>query len=160
MGIAISACSHLIILESLHECVHAMIDIIDPKTTITRHMGELAAYLTQTAYSVRKYPTANRTRTEPWDKFWGDLLRDRAGEQIGYRTVAMALKYRMPHLSENLRQLAALPYVNYGSFGKEAKDVSNGLLRHYSFTNSGDGPSMRSSYSAHKLPDPSDDYLS
>src|ERR1700722_5179332 len=57
----------------LHECVHAMIDIIDPKTTITRHMGELAAYLTQTAYSVRKYPTANRTGTEPWDKFWGDL---------------------------------------------------------------------------------------
>jgi hypothetical protein len=40
-----------------------MVDIIDPKTTITRHMGELAAYLTQTAYSVRKYPAANRTGT-------------------------------------------------------------------------------------------------
>ena len=57
----------------LHECVHAMIDITDPKGTVTRHMGELAAYLTQTAYSVRKYPTANRTGTAAWDKFWGDL---------------------------------------------------------------------------------------
>ena len=62
---------------------------------------------------------------------------------------------------ENLRQqLAALPSVNYGSFSKDAKDVSNGLLRHYSFMNSGDGPSMRSSYAAHEpYPDPSDDYL-
>ena len=33
----------------LHECVHAMIDIYDPDGTVTRHMGEVAAYLAQTA---------------------------------------------------------------------------------------------------------------
>jgi hypothetical protein len=53
----------------LHECVHAMIDIYDPDGTVTRHMGEVAAYLAQTAYSVRKVPSANRTGTLPWDKF-------------------------------------------------------------------------------------------
>jgi hypothetical protein len=37
----------------LHECIHAMVDIIDPEVTITRHMGELAAYLTKTHRSSR-----------------------------------------------------------------------------------------------------------
>lgn len=49
----------------LHECVHAMIDVYDPDGTVTRHMGELAAYLTQTTYSVRKNPSANRNGTAP-----------------------------------------------------------------------------------------------
>ena len=31
----------------LHECVHAMIDVYDPNGAVTRHMGELAAYLDQ-----------------------------------------------------------------------------------------------------------------
>jgi hypothetical protein len=143
----------------LHECVHAMVDIIDPKTTITRHMGELAAYLTQTAYSVRKYPAANRTGTAPWDKFWGDLYATVRANKLD---TAKGNGAKIPDATlENLRQqLAALPSVNYGSFSKEAKDVSNGLLRHYSMMNWGDGPSMRSSYSAHETyPDPSDDYL-
>ena len=143
----------------LHECVHAMVDIIDPKTTITRHMGELAAYLTQTAYSVRKYPAANRTGTAPWDKFWGDLYATVRANKLD---TAKGNGARIPDATlENLRQqLAALPSINYGSFSKEAKDVSNGLLRQYSSMNWGDGPSMRSSYSAHETyPDPSDGYL-
>ena len=143
----------------LHECVHAMIDITDPKGTVTRHMGELAAYLTQTAYSVRKYPTANRTGTAAWDKFWGDLYATVRAHKLDTKKGNGA---RIPDATlENLRvQLAALPSVNYGSFTKEATGVSNGLLRQYSFLNTGDGPSMRSSYSAHETyPDPSDDYL-
>ena len=118
----------------LHECVHAMIDIIDPGTTITRHMGELAAYLTQTAYSVRKYPTANRTGTAPWDHFWGDLYATVRANKLDS---AKGNGAKIPDATlENLRQqLAALPAVNYGSFSKEATDVSNGLLRHYSFLN-------------------------
>jgi hypothetical protein len=53
-----------------------------------------------------------------------------------------------------------LPSVNYGSFTKDAKDVSDGLMRRYSILNSGDGASMRSSYSAHETyPEPSDDYF-
>jgi hypothetical protein len=113
----------------------------------------------QTAYSVRKYPTANRTGTAPWDKFWGDLYATVRANKLD---TAKGNGAKIPDATlENLRQqLAALPSVNYGSFSKEAKDISNGLLRHYSFTNSGDGPSMRSSYSAHEtFPDPSDDYL-
>ena len=92
-----------------------MVDIIDPKTTITRHMGELAAYLTQTAYSVRKYPTANRTGTEPWDKFWGDLYATVRANKLD---TAQGNGAKIPDATlENLRQqLAALPYVNYGSF--------------------------------------------
>jgi hypothetical protein len=143
----------------LHECVHAMVDITDPKGTITRHMGELAAYLTQTAYSVRKYPAANRTGTAAWDKFWGDLYATVRTHKLD---TAKGNGARIPDATlENLRvQLAALPSINYGSFSKEAKGVSNGLLRQYSGLNSGDGPSMRSSYSTHETyPDPSDDYL-
>ncbi len=49
----------------LHECVHAMIDVYDPDGAVTRHMGELAAYLTQTTYSVRKNPSSNRNGTAP-----------------------------------------------------------------------------------------------
>ena len=81
----------------LHECVHAMIDIVDPKGTITRHMGELAAYLTQTTYSVRKYPTANRTGTEPWDHFWGGNFIRRCARTNWTAQRAMAPKYRMRH---------------------------------------------------------------
>jgi hypothetical protein len=142
----------------LHECVHAMIDIVDPGTTITRHMGEIAAYLTQTAYSVRKSPTDNRTGTAPWDHFWGDLYATVRANKLDS---AKGNGAKIPDATlENLRQqLAALPGVDYGNYSKEATDVSNGLLRHYSFLNS-DGPSMRSSYSAHETyPDPSDDYL-
>jgi hypothetical protein len=142
----------------LHECVHAMIDIVDPGTTITRHMGEVAAYLTQTTYSVRKNPTANRTGTAEWDHFWGDLFATVRANKLDS---AKGNGAKIPDATlENLRrQLAALPAVNYGTFSKEATDVSNGLLRHYSFLNS-EGPSMRSSYSAHETyPDPSDDYL-
>jgi hypothetical protein len=143
----------------LHECVHAMVDITDPTGTITRHMGELAAYLTQTAYSVRKYPTANRTGTAPWDHFWGDLY---ATVRTNKLDTAKGNGAKIPDATlENLRQqLAALPSVNYGNFSKDAKDVSDGLMRHYSILNSGDGASMRSSYSAHETyPDPSDDYF-
>src|SRR4051812_18889309 len=110
----------------LHECVHAMVDIVDPKGTVTRHMGELAAYLTQTAYSVRKYPTANRTGTAAWDKFWGDLYATVRAHKLDTKK---GNGVRIPDATlENLRvQLAALPSVNYGSFTKEATGVSNGL---------------------------------
>jgi hypothetical protein len=88
----------------------------------------------------------------------GRSLRDRANKL----DTARGNGTKIPDATlENLRQqLAALPSVNYGSFSKEAKDVSNGLLRHYSSLNFRDGPSMRSSYAAHEAyPDPSDDYL-
>jgi hypothetical protein len=80
----------------LHECVHAMIDIIDPKTTITRHMGELAAYLNQTAYSVRSI----RQPTEPGRSRGtssGAISTRPCGRTNWIPHRAMAPKYRMPH---------------------------------------------------------------
>jgi len=145
----------------LHECVHAMVDVYYPDGNVTRHMGELAAYLTQTAYSVRKDPSANRNGTEAWDRFWGDLfatvrsygLDTAAGN--GVRIPAAAL--------EGLRQqLAALPSVNYGDFSKEATGVSDGLIRTNVFLSTGSDEqvsmSMRS-VSHETIPDPGDDYL-
>jgi hypothetical protein len=143
----------------LHECVHAMIDVYDPDGTVTRHMGELAGYLTQTTYRVRKNPSANRNGTAGWDKFWGDLfatvrtnkLDTEAGN--GVKIPAATL--------ENLRlQLVALPDVDYGKYSKEATGVSDGLIRMNIFLSTDEPVSMRSSSGSNEpYLDPSDDYL-
>jgi hypothetical protein len=143
----------------LHECVHAMIDVYDPDGTVTRHMGELAAYLTQTTYSVRKNPSANRTGTEPWDKFWGDVFATVRANKLD---TAAGNGVKIPSATlENLRrELVVLPAVNYGSFPKEAKGVSDGLVRMNIFLSTDEPVSMRSSsVSNETYPDPSDDYL-
>ena len=92
----------------LHECVHAMIDVYDPNGAVTRHMGELAAYLTQTTYTVRKYPSANRTGTAPWDKFWGDVY---AAVRANKLDTSAGNGVKIPAATlENLRlQLVACP---------------------------------------------------
>jgi hypothetical protein len=143
----------------LHECVHAMIDVHDPAGTVTRHMGELAAYLTQTTYSVRKNPSDNRTGTAAWDKFWGDLYATVRANKLDTSAGNGA---RIPSATlENLRrQLAALPSVNYGNFSKEATGVSDGLIRMNLFLSIDEPVSMRSTSVAYEsYPDPSDDYL-
>lgn len=144
----------------LHECVHALVDVYDPDTTVTRHMGELAAYLTQTAYSVRKNPSANRDGAAPWDKFWGDLFRMVRASKLD-TTAGNGVRISVETL-ENLRvQLAALPYVDYGNYKKEDTGVSNGLTRVNPFiTDYAEPVSTRSSSVAHEAyPDPGDDYL-
>lgn len=143
----------------LHECVHAMIDVYDPDGTVTRHMGELAAYLTQTTYSVRRNPSSNRNGTAPWDKFWGDLYATVRANKLD---TSAGNGVRIPSATlENLRrQLAALPFVNYGNFAKEATGVSDGLSRRNLFLSSDEPVSMRSSSVSHEAyVDPSDDYL-
>jgi hypothetical protein len=144
----------------LHECVHAMIDVYDPDGTVTRHMGELAAYLTQTTYSVRKSPSANRDGTAPWDKFWGDLFRTVRANKLD---TAAGNGVRIPSATlEDLRlELVALPYVDYGNYSKEARGVSNGLIRKNLLLSSDEHASMTRSSSVAKetYPDPDDDYL-
>ena len=143
----------------LHECVHAMIDVYDPDGAVTRHMGELAAYLTQTTYSVRRNPSSNRNGTAPWDKFWGDLYATVRANKLD---TSAGNGVRIPSATlENLRrQLAALPFVNYGKFAKEATGVSDGLIRRNLFLSSDEPVSMRSSSVSHEAyVDPSDDYL-
>ncbi len=142
----------------LHECVHAMIDIYYPDNDVTRHMGEIAAYLVQTAYSLRKNPAANRNGTAPWDKFWGDLY-----------STARLYKLDTPAgngvrifwgFLENLRQqLAVLPGVNYGNYSRWATDVSNGLKRNNSFRSEELITMRTTSVSYETVPDLSDDYL-
>lgn len=143
----------------LHECVHAMIDVYNPGGTVTRHMGELAAYLTQTTYSVRKNPSSNRNGTAAWDKFWGDLYGTVRANRLD-TTAGNGVRID-PATLENLRlQLAALPYVNYGNFSKEATGVSDGLVRTNIFLTSYEPVSIRASSVAYETyPDPSDDYL-
>jgi hypothetical protein len=143
----------------LHECVHAMIDVYDPDGTVTRHMGELAAYLTQTTYAVRKAPSANRDGAAPWDKFWGDLFRTVRAN--GLDTSAGNGVRIPPATLENLRlELVALPYVDYGTYSKEAKEVSNGLIRKNIFLSTDEPVAMRFSSTAKEAYlDPSDDYL-
>lgn len=143
----------------LHECVHAMIDVYYPDGDVTRHMGEVAAYLTQTAYSVRKNPAANRDGTEPWDKFWGDLYRTVRSNKLD--TAAGNGVRIAPDTLENLRQqLAKLPYADYGDFDKEAKGVSNGLKNPFLYPTVTEQASIRSSNVSYETyPDPTDDYL-
>jgi hypothetical protein len=145
----------------LHECVHAMIDVYDPDGTVTRHMGELAAYLTQTTYSVRKDSSANRTGTAPWDKFWGDVFATVRANKLD-TAVGNGVKIPSATLENLRRELVALPYVNYGNFSKEATGVSDGLVRMNIFLSTGEAEqvSMRfSSVSNETYPDPGDDYL-
>jgi hypothetical protein len=145
----------------LHECVHAMVDVYFPNGNVTRHMGELAAYLTQTAYSVRKNPSANRNGTAAWDKFWGDLFATVRSCRLD-TTAGNGVRIPAATLEGLRRQLAALPYVNYGNFSKEATGVSDGLIRTNFFlsTASHEQLSMRSSSVSHEtIPDPGDDYL-
>jgi hypothetical protein len=143
----------------LHECVHAMIDVYDPGGTVTRHMGELAAYLTQTTYSVRKNPSANRNGTAPWDKFWGDIYTTVRANRLD---TSAGAGVRIPAATlENLRrELVVLPAVNYGNFSKEATGVSDGLTRINISLSADEAVSMRSSSVANEpYVDPSDDYL-
>lgn len=143
----------------LHECVHAMIDVHNPSGTVTRHMGELAAYLTQTTYSVRKNPAANRTGTAAWDKFWGDLFATVRAHRLD-TPAGNGVRIPAATLESLRRQLAALPSVNYGAFSKEATDVSDGLTRRNVFLSPDDSVSTRRTSVSHEAyPDPSDDYL-
>ena len=143
----------------LHECVHAMVDVHNPEGTVTRHMGELAAYLTQTTYSVRKDPSANRTGTEAWDKFWGDLFVTVRANNLD-TAAGNGVRIAAATLEDLRRQLAALPSVNYGKFSKEATGVSDGLTRMNIFIATDEPVSARTATVAYEsYPDPTDDYL-
>jgi hypothetical protein len=122
----------------LHECVHAMIDVYYPNGDVTRHMGELAAYLTQTAFIVRKDPSAHRNGTAPWDKFWGGLHATVRSFKLD-TTAGNGVKIPSATLEELRRDLIALPKpdADYGEFSKDARGVSNGLIRRNMFLSSG-----------------------
>jgi hypothetical protein len=143
----------------LHECVHAMLDVYNPGGTVTRHMGELAAYLTQTAYSVRKSPSANRNGAAPWDKFWGDIFATVRANKLDTKA-GNGVKIPSATLENLRRDLVALPFVNYGNFGKEATGISDGLVRMNIFLSTDEPVYERSSsVSNEAYPDPSDGYL-
>ena len=110
----------------LHECTHALIDVLNIPT-VTRHMDELAAYIAQHVYLVRSDPgwvvTPNNA---PWQTFFQsvfDLIKARKLDTAAGNNTIMSADDLEP-----LRvQLAALPGVNYGTFAKDALSGSNGL---------------------------------
>jgi hypothetical protein len=46
--------------QLLHECTHALIDVLNIPT-VTRYIDELGAYIAQIVYSVRSDPTISRS---------------------------------------------------------------------------------------------------
>lgn len=143
----------------LHECVHAMIDVYDPNTTVTRHIGELAAYLTQVTYTVRKDPSRNPGGTGLWDKFWIDLYATVRANKLD-TSAGNGATIDAQTLEKLRKQLAALPSVNYGSFSEHATDVSDGLSRMNLFFTSEEPIYVRQTATANEVyPDPPDHYL-
>jgi hypothetical protein len=74
----------------LHECVHAMIDIIDPKTTITRHISPKR----HTAFASIRQPTEPGRRRGISS---GAISTRPCGRTNWIPQRAMAPKYRMRH---------------------------------------------------------------
>jgi len=146
----------------LHECVHAMIDVYYPKGDVTRHMGELAAYLTQSAYIIRKNPSANRDGPDAWEKFWGHVYATVRSFRLD-TAAGNGVKIPLPILEGLRRDLIALPEpdVNYSEFSRDARGVSNGLTRTNMFLSAGfSEPVLMRQYavSHETTPDP-DGYL-
>ena len=108
----------------LHECTHALIDVCN-MPRVTRHIDELTAYIAQHVYLVRSQPTWTvAPNNPPWKAFFQSIFDLIKRHDLHNSNFAMITTDEL----EPLRlQLAALPYVNYGTFRKESLSGSNGL---------------------------------
>jgi len=110
----------------LHECTHALIDVLDVQG-VTRHVDELAAYIAQHVYLVRSNPSWTvAPNNAPWQNFFQgifDLIKARRLDTVAGNNTIISVA----DLEPLRQQLAALPGVNYGSFAKDALSGSNGL---------------------------------
>ena len=95
----------------------------------------------------------------PWDKFWGDIFATVRANKLDTES-GNGVKIPLATLESLRRELAALPYVNYGNFTKEATGVSDGLTRMNIFLTTDEPLSTRSSsVSQDANVDPGDGYL-
>jgi hypothetical protein len=147
----------------LHESTHALIDIFHEDEGVTRHFGELAAYVAQYAYTLRSDPGYSLADDgTAWSSFFKAVIAtckanglDKASGN-GKRLEGVQL--------EALRLLlVALPDVNYGKIDKDELVDADGLYKVTGIKlklKSVEDVSMRSSSVAYETyPDPSDEYL-
>lgn len=146
--------------QLLHECTHALVDVFANGMKVTRHMDELASYIVQHVYIMRSNPTwVVGPNNPPWYAFYQAVF-------------ALVKAFRLDTIAGNganigeltlepLRvQLASLPGVNYGSFGKDDPAGADGLAQDHPFLSAREPTTARSASSAHESwPDPTDDYL-
>ena len=114
--------------QLLHECTHALIDILHPKG-VTRHVDELSSYIVQEVYSSRTQPNRPMgTNSDPkWDAFFkgvASLVKSCGLDKATGNGAKITLKQIEP-----LRvMLAGLPGVNYGNFDKDDPSGADGIL--------------------------------
>jgi hypothetical protein len=145
----------------LHECVHALVDIFYPDNTITRHNGEVAAYITQFTYKLRSNPNyIVGPDNIPWFVFYTSVVTLARKFNLN-KTAGNGTRISLADIEPLRVQLAALPGVNYGDYDKDDKDVGNGLLRNNPFldTHEDTTPSPVRISARETYPDPTDDYL-
>jgi hypothetical protein len=147
--------------QLLHECTHALIDVFAYGQKVTRHTDELASYIAQHVYIMRSNPSWTvGPNNPPWFNFFTAVYA--MVKRFHLETAAgNGTRIDLDTLEPLRQQLAALPYVNYGSFKKTDLSGADGLKRmNLFFQGSPEEVSTRSSSVAYETyPDPGDDYL-
>ena len=142
----------------LHECVHAMIDIYHTSDPAGRAMGELAAYIAQMTYLLRKIPSKTDNAPPGGKAFWENLLKVVTDYKLGTDAGTDA---RVPAKTlEDLRYGLLALGTSY-RYSAKMKAQSSGLKRMNPFLTSEPEPvSIRSSGISHEAyPDAGDGYL-
>ena len=114
--------------QLLHECTHALIDINGP-VGMTRHLGELTAYIAQFVYETRSDPWWTvPPNNVPWQTFYQgivDLIHAKNLHKLeGNGAILTAAELEPLRL-----QLIALPGVTYGTYGKDVLAGADGVDR-------------------------------
>jgi hypothetical protein len=144
----------------VHECTHALVDVFNADTSVTRHMDELASYFAQVVFEMRKNPSyTTGPNNPPWYAFFESV--EVLARANGLDTPSGNGKHLSAAYLEPLRwQLRTLPGVNYGDFGTTTPTGANGLARKNPFIESSPEPlPTKFSYSERDYLDVTDDYL-
>jgi len=142
----------------VHECVHAMVDIYHTSNRAGRALDELAAYLTQMTYLLRKIPSKTSNAPDGGKAFWEDLLKVVTDHKLG---TAAGSGARIPAKTlENLRYGLLTLGTSY-RYSATMKAQTSGLSRMNPFFNSEpEAVSTRSSSISYEAyPNVGDGYL-
>jgi len=113
----------------LHECTHALVDYTNDGYA-TRHMDELAAYMAQLVYTIRSMPGWTvPPNNGPWRAFFQsvfDMVKANSLDTLNGNGATISRDTLEPLRA----QLAALPDVSYGTFGKDTLTGSDGVFQY------------------------------